>query len=209
MSKQKNTIERLFSRENIEYSLLFFLLSIIFFYYVRQPLLNSFLLKTEIAKEISHPILIPSNLGEFLYWLIYALVFTPYVLFIYKRKYEIFILGFFIPSLIIYIYTYSLVGLHLDAIYIGWSFWNLISAFALIYLLRRSKNLKEDLISIIFSVLLKELLSICSAAYYGLYYSSTDILSQIFFVPFAAAYLILLSFAVEKIAKVKIFRRAT
>jgi len=209
MRKQKNTIERLFSIENIEYSLIFLFLSIIFLYFVRGPLLNSFLLKTEIAKEISRPILIPSNLGEFLYWLIYALVFTPYILFIYKRKYEIFILGFFIPSLIIYIYTYSLVGLHLDAIYIGWSFWNLISAFALIYLLRRSKNLKEDLISIIFSVLLSKLLSLCALTYYTGYCSSVDLLCYVSFSLFAAAYLILLSFAVEKIAKIKIFRRAT
>jgi len=181
------------------------LLSIVFLYYVRGPLLLTFL-KTEIAKEI-HFFIIPLNLEGILFWLIFASTFTPYIIFIYKRKYEIFILGFLIPSLIINIYTYSLVGLHLDAIYIEWSFWNLIPSFVLIYLLRRSKNPKEDLISIVFFVLLSKLLSLCSLIYCTGYCSSiVDLFCYVSFSLFAAAYLILLSFAVEKIAKIKIFR---
>jgi len=197
--------KNLLSKENIKYSLIFLFLSIIFLYFVRDPLLNSFS-KTEIAKEI-HFFIIPLNLEGILFWLIFASTFTPYIIFIYKRKYEIFILGFFIPSLIINIYTYSLVGLHLDALYIEWSFWNLIPSFVLIYLLRRSKNLKEDLISIVFFVLLSKLLSLCSLIYCTGYCSSiVDLFCYVSFSLFAAAYLILLSFAIEKIAKIKIFR---
>lgn len=204
MNKQKDIMKNLLSKENIKYSLIFLFLSIIFLYFIRGPLLNSFS-KTEIAKEI-HFLIIPLNLEGILFWLIFASTFTPYIIFIYKRKYEIFILGFFIPSLIINIYTYSLVGLHLDAIYIEWSFWNLIPSFVLIYLLRRSKTLKEDLISIVFFVLLSKLLSLCSLIYCTGHYSSVDLLCYVSFSLFAAAYLILLSFVVEKIAKVKIFR---
>jgi len=197
--------KNLLSKENIKYSLIFILLSIVFLYFVRGPLLILFS-KTEIAKEI-HFFIIPLNLEGILFWLIFASTFTPYIIFIYKRKYEIFILGFLIPSLIINIYTYSLVGLHLDAIYIEWSFWNLIPSFVLIYLLRRSKNPKEDLISIVFFVLLSKLLSLCSLIYCTGYCSSiVDLFCYVSFSLFAAAYLILLSFAVEKIAKIKIFR---
>jgi len=205
MNEQKDIMKNLLSKENIKYSLIFLFLSIIFLYFVRGPLLNSFS-KTEIAKEI-HFFIIPLNLEGILFWLIFASTFTPYIIFIYKRKYETFILGFLIPSLIINIYTYSLVGLHLDAIYIEWSFWNLIPSFVLIYLLRRSRNPKEDLIRIVFFVLLSKLLSLCSLIYCTGYCSSiVDLFCYVSFSLFAAAYLILLSFAVEKIAKIKIFR---
>jgi len=198
--------KNLLSKENIRYSLIFLFLSIIFLYYVRSPLLSTFS-KTEIAKEISFPIIIPSNFGEFSFWLIFGSTFTPYIIFIYKRKYETFILGFFIPSLVVNIYTYyTLSCLYLYALYVEWSFWNLIPSFVLIYLLRRSKNLKEDLISIVFFVLLSELLALCLMSYCGGYCSSADLLCYVSFAFFAAAYLILLSFAVEKIAKIKIFR---
>jgi len=205
MKEQRKAIKSLFSRENIEYSIIFIFLSIIFFYYFRGPLLDIYS-KTEIAKEISSPIIIPSNVGEFLYWLIFASVFTPYITFIYKRKYEIFFLGFFIPSLIVYIYTFLTVGIHLDAIYIEWSFWNLISCFTLICLLRRSVTFKEDLVSIVFFVSLNEILFLLVLTYLTDYHPSSDLLSYITFTFFASAYLILLLFAVEKIAKVKIFR---
>jgi len=203
-------MENLFSKENIKYSFIFILLSIIFLYYVRGPLLDSFL-KTEIAKEINSPIIIPSNLGEFLFWLILTLTFTPYIIFIYKRKYEIFILGFFIPSLIINIYTYCTTdNFSLDPFYIEWFFLNLIPAFILVYLLRISKTLKEELISIVFFVFLSRITHIISwRFYYGFEYPSVVIVvivSLIFFVLSAAIYLIFLSFAVEKIAKIKIFR---
>jgi len=205
---QKNITRNLFSKENIEYSLIFFLLSIIFLYFVHEPLLNSFI-KTEIAKEISPPIIIPSNLGEFLFWLIFASTFTPYIIFIYKRKYEPFILGFFIPSLVVNIYTYyTLSCLSLDALYIEWSFYYLLSAFVLIYLLRRSKTIKGDLLSIIFFVFLNEIFFRLSMMYYG-GLSSAHIPTLISFTLFGAIYLILLSFAVEKIAKIKIFRRSS
>jgi len=201
----QNTITRnLFSKENVEYSLLFFLLSIIFFYFIRQPLLDLFS-KTEIAKEISLPIIIPSNLGEFLCWLILASVFTPYIIFIYKRKYEIFVLGFCIPSVILTCYyTWHLEEFQLDLLYIEWSIYYLIPAFILIYLLRRSKTIKEDILSITFFVFLKGIFFRLSMISHGL--SSAYIPTLIFSTFFVAVYLILLSFAIEKIAKVKIFR---
>jgi len=206
MPSQKTMIRGLFSKENIEFSLIFLFLSIIFLYFVSGPLLNSFF-KTEIAKEISFPITIPSNLGEFLFCLIYVSAFTPYIIFIYKRKYETFILGFFIPSLVVNIYTYytlSCLSL-LYTIYIGWPFYYLISAFVLIYLLRRSKTIKGDLLSIIFFVFLNEIFLQLSMMYHCGPFSAY-IPTLISFTLFDAIYLILLSFVVEKIAKVKIFR---
>jgi len=134
-------------------------------------------------------------------------MFTPYIIFIYKRKYEPFILGFFIPSIVINVYTYSLLGLELYAIYIEWSFYYLISAFVLIYLLRRSKTIRGDLLSIIFFVFLNEIFSRLSMMYYGL--SSAHIPTPIPFTLFGAIYLILLSFIVEKISKIKIFRQTS
>ena len=204
MTSPKNITKNLFSRGNIEYSLLFFLLSIIFFYFVRQPLLDSYL-KTEIAKEITPPIIIPSNTGEFLYWLILASVFTPYIVFICKRKYEIFILGFCIPSVILTgYYAWHLEGFELDIPYIEWSLYYLIPAFILIYLLKRSKTIKEDILSITFFVFLRGIFFRVSMITHGL--SSAYIPTLIFSTFFASAYLILLSFIIEKIAKVKVFR---
>jgi len=208
ITSQKNITRNLFSRENIEYSLIFLLLSIIFFYYVDGPIVNSFS-KTEIAKEISSPIIIPSNIGEFLYWLIFASTWIPFLVFVYKRKYGPFVLGFFIPSLIINIYTYCNTGnfFSLNPLYIEWLFLNLVPPFILIYLLRRSKTIKEDILSITFFVFLRGIFFRWSMMYYdGL---ELYIPTLIFFTFFAAAYLILLSFAIEKIAKVKIFRHAT
>jgi len=205
ITSQKNITRNLFSRENIKYSLIFLLLSIIFFYYVDGPIVNSFS-KTEIAKEISSPIIIPSNVGEFLYWLIFASTWIPFLVFVYKRKYEPFILGFFIPSLIVNIYTYCTTGnfFSLNPLYIEWLFLNLVPPFILICLLRRSKTIKGDLLSITFFVFLRGIFFRWSMTYYGgleLY-----IPTLISFTFFAAVYLILLSFAVEKIAKIKIFR---
>jgi len=206
MTSPKNITKNLFSRGNIEYSLLFFLLSIIFFYFVRQPLLDSYS-KTEIAKEITPPIIIPSNIGEFLYWLIFASVFTPYIIFIYKRKYEIFILGFCIPSVVLTgYYAWHLEGFELDIPYIEWSLYYLIPAFILIYLLKRSKTIKEDILSIALFVFFKGIFFRCSMIIHGLSYAYISTL--IFSTFFVVAYLILLSFTIEKIAKVKIFRHA-
>jgi len=201
--KIKSVTREILSKETIVYSLIFFFLSIIFFHYVHGPLINS-LFKAE--TEIHVFVIIPSNLEGVLYWAIRISVLTPYLIFIYRRKYGSFILGFCIPSLLFTAYTWHLGGFQLDTIYDKWSFYYLIPAFVLIYLLRRSKTLKEDIVGITFFVLLIELLSLCSSIYY---FGSGSLRLCASFTVFTAVYLILLSFAVEKIAKVKIFRHTT
>ena len=203
MKRNKKLMKNLISVENIEYSSIFILLTIFFWHFICVSLQREFW-KTEMAKEIDSHIVIPSNFGEFIFLLFTVSRFIPFLVFIYRRKYETFILGFLIPSLIINIYTYYLMGVSLDAIYIDWSFWNLIPSLVLIYLLQKSKNLEEDLISIVFFVFLSEILCLSSAFYSGATYSAEIVLSIVFFIIFTTLYLILLSFITEKILNLKI-----
>jgi len=199
--KIKSIKGEIFTKETTTFGFIFFLLSIVFFYYVRGPLINS-LFGAEV--EIHVFVIIPSNLESVLYWAVWVSILTPYLIFIYRREYGSFIVGFSIPSILVSVYTWYLGCFQLEAIYEKWSLYYLIPPLILIYFLRRSKNLKEDLLSIMFFIFLNEILSLYSGiAYLG------NIYLCISFTVFGTLYLILLAFAVEKIAKIKIFRRSS
>ena len=209
-------IKEIASKENLKYGLFFIFLSIVF-WKLYPRLIRQYTI--EISKSMPYP---PTFLNFFtlngiLLLSLRIIERTPYILFIYRRKYETFLFGFLIPSVVVYIYTFSTFGSSFIALPPQWSFWYLISAFVLIYLLKGSKNVKWDIFSIIFFCMLN-CISAIFLHFVSLYQKNVvttpflipfnfDIVARyIVFALFTALYLILLSFVVEKIAKVKIFR---
>ncbi|RLF92887.1 hypothetical protein DRN50_08165 [Thermococci archaeon] len=202
-------IKEVTSRRNVKYSLIFLLLSIVF-WELCPRLIAQYTMETCITPKL----LSFFSLNGILLLLVGAICYTPYVVFIYRRKYETFLLSFLVPSIIIYIYTFSTLGPSLIAFYHPyWSFWYLIPAFILIYILKRSKSLKGDIFGIIFFCILNSISGIflpLSAMYEGSWvgppfsFSLDMIAICIVQGVFAALYLIILSFFIKKVFKVKV-----
>ena len=205
------------SKENVKYSLIFLFLSIVFWeIYFRVT--TQFTI--EMRKNMLSPptfISIFGNLNGILLSLIWIIGgVTPYIVFIYRRKYETFLLGFLIPSIITYVYTFSTFGVSLiSQPMILWSFWYLIPAFILIYLLKRSKGLKGDIFGIIFSCILNSisgiflpLIATLERMWTGPPFSFSLDMIAICIVQgvFAGLYLIILSFFIEKVLRVKMIK---
>jgi len=219
MGQYNRIAKDLFSIENIKYSLIFLFLLIVFGYLVRGFLVRH--LTDHLEKIEMLPL---SAFWKSILYFLFLTCFTPFIILILKRKYEVLFLGYFVPALIVSLYGwhetigwYAYTSLWNDKIgvYSGylpwWSLCEIIPVFILIYLLRRSVSLQDDIIGIIsfcliYSVLTLpipfQLMGACCLL-------SSLFISSIFFGIFGAVYLILLSFVVEKIAKIKIFRRAT
>jgi len=219
MGRCNRITKNLFSIENIKYSLIFLILFIIFGYLLRNFLIRDLILYLERAEMFP-----PSGLWKIILYFSFLASFTSFIILIFKRKYEIVFLGYFVPVLIIAIFIqhadeYGIFYLwEKICIWYGyfpwWSLCEIIPVFILIYLLRRSVSLRDDIIGIISFCLIYSAFSMvvflhffsCPSAYCP---RSSFFLSSASFGIFGALYLILLSFVVEKIAKIKIFRRAT
>ena len=211
--KTKETV----SKENIKYSLIFLLLSIVFWEIY-------FRVTTQFTIEMRESMPAPptflsifGSLNGILLSLIWIIGWsTPYIVFIYRRKYETFLLGFLIPSIITYIYTFSIFGPSLiSQPMILWSFWYVIPAFILIYILKRSKSLKGDIFGIIFSCILNSisgiflpLIATLERMWAGPPFSFSLDMIAIYIVQgvFAGLYLIILSFLIEKVLRVKMIK---
>ena len=214
---KKNITRSLFSTENIKYSLIFLILFIIFEYLLRTFLIRDLILYLERAEMFP-----PSEFWKIILYSLFLVSFTPFITVIFKRKYEIIFLGYFIPALIIAIFIqhadeYGIFYLwEKVCIWYGyfpwWSLCEIIPVFILIYLLRRSVSLRDDIIGIISFCLIYSAFSMvvflhffsCPSAYCP---RSSFFFSSASFGIFGALYLILLSFTVEKIVKIKIFRQ--
>jgi len=208
------------SKENIKYSLIFILLSIVFWeMYFRLTIQ----LTIEMRKNIPSPPTFISIFGSLngillsFIWIIGGV--TPYIVFIYRRKYETFLLGFLIPSIITYVYTFSTFGVSLiSQPMILWSFWYLLPAFILIYLLKRSKSFKGEIFGITFFCILNSvfdiflpLIATLERMWAGPPFSFSLEMISIYIVQgfFAVLYLIILSFFIEKVLKVEMIKCQT
>jgi len=216
MGQYNKITKDLFSIENIKYSLIFLILFTIFGYLLRNFLIRDLILYLERAEMFP-----PSGLWKIILYFAFLASFTPFVILLFKRKYEIVFLGYFIPALIIAIFIQHTDGYGIFylwekiCLWYGyfpwWSLCEIIPVFFLIYLLRRSVSLRDDIIGIISFCLIYSAFSIavflhffsCPSAYCP---RSSFFLSSASFGIFGAVCLLLLSFVVEKIAKVKIFR---
>jgi len=187
------------SKEDLKYSLLFLFLTLFFWQVSFQ-----FLAETLESKFSYTPFIFPKNYVEMCFIINTAVsFFTPLIIFLFKRKYEIFFFGMLIPSFVFYIYSFILVrGLIFYPVhFLFWNILNDISVFLFLFLMRSSKNLKGDIIRLFL------LPFIFLLGWINKDWTPFQIAGYLVACSFAAAYLILLSFAIEKIVKIEIFRR--
>jgi len=186
------------SKEDLKYSLLFLFLTLFFWEISYTPLA-----KILESKFTYTPFILPKNYMEICFTINFVICFfTPFIILLFKRKYEIFFFGMLLPSFVFYIYSFILARgfIFYPVYFLYWYIQNDISVFLFLFLMRSSKNLKGDTIRLFLLpfIFLLGWVTVTDAP--------EDIAHYLVMGFFGAIYLILLSFIVEKIAKIKIFR---